>query len=221
MKNVMDAKASEGKPVLLSLQQLLDPASTAAVAPELLPTYHSIAQWMTSYLMSTHPDLGRSGVVCPFAAQALRLDTVRIAVSDATRSNIRSIKAVMHGCLRQFWLIPCTKSMKHFRTIVVGFPKLGDAQGLRDLQIVQSRLKWYCLLRGLMIGRFFADSSDPGLWHRDFRPLRSPIPLLAIREVVEHDAPFAARHPLLIPIYIWKYPLAAPQRLLNHALPKR
>jgi hypothetical protein len=37
---------------------------------------------------------------------------------------------------------------------------------------------------------------------------------LAIRQVVESDAPFAIRHPLLIPTYVWKYSLAAPRRLL-------
>jgi len=78
--------------------------------------------------------------------------------------------------------------MRHFRTIVVGFPKINDAQGLQALERVQLELKFYCLLRGLMIGRFHRGSNDPGLWNPDFRPLRSPIPVLAIRELVENDA---------------------------------
>jgi hypothetical protein len=209
-----------GGPVLLSLKQLSDPASTAAVSVDLLPTYHSIAKWMASYLMSTHPDLGRPGDVCPFTAQASRLNTIRIVVSGATSKNIDTIKDLMYHCLREFTLIPCEKPMKHFRTIVVGFPKMVDSKGLDVLKAVQARLKWHCLLRGLMIGRFFADARDPGLWNRDFRPLRSPVPLLALRHVVENDAPFAARYPLLIPTYVWNYPRAAPKRLLSHVLGK-
>jgi hypothetical protein len=33
---------------------------------------------------------------------------------------------------------------------------------------------------------------------------------------VENDAPFALRHPLLIPTYVWKYSRSAPRRLLAH-----
>jgi hypothetical protein len=47
------------------------------------------------------------------------------------------------------------------------------------------------------------------------RARRSPIPLLAIRQVVENDAPFALRHPLLIPTYVWKDSRSAPKRLLG------
>ncbi len=207
--------------VLLSMKQLCEPTFTPAVSPDLLPTYRSIARWITSYLMSAHPELGRAGDVCPFTAQALRLDTIRIGVSSATSAHTAIIKSGMHDCFRQFALIPAAKSMQHFRTIIVGFPGINDAKGLEHLKIVQARLKFYCLLRGLMIGRFHAGSNDPGLWNPDFRPLRSPIPLLAIREVVENDAPFAMRHPLLIPAYVWKYPLAAPKRLLAHLLKRR
>jgi hypothetical protein len=37
---------------------------------------------------------------------------------------------------------------------------------------------------------------------------------MVIRQLVKEDAPFAIRHPLLIPTYIWNYSLAAPRRLL-------
>jgi hypothetical protein len=36
--------------------------------------------WVESYLMSAHPDLGRTGAVCPFTKQAARIDTVRLAI---------------------------------------------------------------------------------------------------------------------------------------------
>ena len=201
---------------LVSVQQLSDPAVTSTISAELLSVYQLLAQWIRSYLMSAHPDLGRSGDVCPFTAQALRLDTIRIAACEATNHDVTSIKPTMRYCFERFASIPCAKSMRHFRTIVVGFPKINDAQGLQALERVQLELKFYCLLRGLMIGRFHRGSNDPGLWNPDFRPLRSPIPVLAIRELVENDALFATRHPLLMPAYLCKYPLAGPKRLLAH-----
>lgn len=199
---------------LLSMQQLSDARAGSAVDPELLSVYLSIAQWIRSYLMRPRPDLGRSGDVCPFTTQAFRLDTIRIGVSRARSSDTASIQRCMRHCFRQFALMPCPPSMRHFRTIIVGFPGLDDADGLESLKSVQNRLKVYCLLRGLMTARFHAASDDRGLWNPQFRPLRSPIPLLVIRQLVKEDAPFAIRHPLLIPTYLWKYSLAAPKRLL-------
>jgi hypothetical protein len=203
-----------GKLMLLSMKQLSDGACASSAPPDLLSVYQLIAQWLTSYLMRPHADLGRPGDVCPFTAQAFRLDTIRIGVSNAASADVAGVRSAMRHCFEQFASMPCPETMGHFRTVVVGFPNMDDAEGLESLRKVQSRLKIYCLLRGLMIGRFYADSNDPGLWNPDFRPLRSPLPLLAIRQVVEHDAPFAIRHPLLIPTYVWKYSLAAPRRLL-------
>jgi hypothetical protein len=199
---------------LLSIKQLSGGTASAAADPELLPVYLSIAQWIRSYLMRPHPDLGRSGDVCPFTTQAFRLDTIRIGVSRARDSDIASIKRCMRHCFRQFALMPCLPSMRHFRTIIVGFPELDSPAGLASLKRIQRQLNLYCLLHGLMLARFHAGSDDPGLWNPQFKPLRSPIPLMVIRQLVKEDAPFAIRHPLLIPTYIWNYSLAAPRRLL-------
>ena len=44
--------------------------------------------------------------------------------------------------------------------------------------------------QGLMVGQFHPRSEQSGLWNEDFRPLRAPIPLLAIRRMVSSDLPF-------------------------------
>jgi hypothetical protein len=45
--------------------------------------------------------------------------------------------------------------------------------------------------RGLMIGEFYdGPPAKAGLWNQDFRPLRSPVPLLAIRRMVRTGFPF-------------------------------
>ena len=176
--------------------------------------YKLLGSWVKSYLMVSHPELGRSGAVCPFTPQAFRLDTIRIGVCDATSLDRASVLAGMRRCFQEFKQIPCSASMKHFRTVIVGFPKLGDAAGLETLAAVQGRLKFHSLLRGLMVGLFHASTDAPGLWNPEFRPLRSPIPVLAIRHLVANDAPFAARHPLLVPSYVARYPVAGSKKLL-------
>jgi hypothetical protein len=84
------------------------------------------------------------------------------------------------------------------------------------LKRLQDRHKFYSLARNRMIGLMYPGSDAPGLWNRDFRPLRAPLPVLAIRHMVEHDAPFAARHPLLLVPYLARFPLAGAKRLFAH-----
>ena len=74
---------------------------------------------------------------------------------------------------------------------------------------------------GLMIGRFHPASEDEGLWNRDFRPMRAPIPLLAVRHLVRNDAPFALRHPVLLASYLCRYAAAAPRHLLANFAKQR
>jgi hypothetical protein len=46
---------------------------------------------------------------------------------------------------------------------------------------------------GLLVGEFHAANANPGLHNPDFRPLRSPVPMLAIRHLVESDLAFLNR----------------------------
>jgi hypothetical protein len=75
------------------------------------------------------------------------------------------------------------------------FPSLAanGADGAAMIDKVQARLKPYFVEMGMMLGEFHAGNESPGLRNPDFRPLRSPIPMLAIRHMVESDLPFLNR----------------------------
>jgi hypothetical protein len=172
--------------------------------------------WVEGYLMSAHPDLGRTGAVCPFTRQAARLDTVRIGISQAGPADEDAAFALIRESFRTLEAIPAKPSMAQFRTVIIGFPACADTDGVAMLKRVQKRHKFYSLARNRMIGLMYAQSDAPGLWNPDFRPLRAPLPVLAIRHMVEQDAPFAARHPLLLLPYLARFPLAGAKRLIAH-----
>ena len=206
-------KEPETSVVLLSMKQLADPAPMPAMGADALRFCRSIGQWVTSYLMSSHPELGRPGEVCPFTSRAYQLDTIRIGVSFAQSSDGTVIGQTMRDCLRQFASIACDETTTQFRTVIVGFPNLTDQEGVAALRAAQRRLTLRCLWDGLMIGRFHPAAEDEGLWNPDFRPMRAPIPLLAVRHLVRNDAPFALRHPALLASYLCRYAAAAPRHL--------
>lgn len=175
----------------------------------------TLADWVESYLMRAHPDLGRTGAVCPFTKQAAKIDTVRLAISRAGAEDEEEAFSLIRRTFAELEEIPCKPGMEHFRTIIVGFPDCATPEGMAMLGRVQRRHKYYSLSRFRMIGYMFADNDAPGLWNPAFRPLRAPLPVLAIRHLVEQDAPFAARHPLLMAPYLAKFRLGGAKRLYD------
>ena len=176
----------------------------------------ALLRWVEDYLMNGHADLGRTGAVCPFTRQAAKLDTVRLAICDAGPDGEAGAFTLVRESFKALEAIPAKPSMAHFRTVIIGFPACASPEGIAMLKRVQDRHKFYSLARNRMIGLMYAGSDAPGLWNPDFRPLRAPLPVLAIRHMVEHDAPFAARHPLLMLPYLARFPLAGARRLIGH-----
>src|SRR5215510_1256403 len=123
-------KEPEASVVLLSMKQLVDPAPMPATGNDALPFCRSISQWVTSYLMQSHPELGRPGEVCPFTSRAYQLDTIRIGVSFASGGEGALITQIRRDSLRQFASIACDDTATQFRTVIVGFPNLTDADGV-------------------------------------------------------------------------------------------
>lgn len=71
--------------------------------------------------------------------------------------------------------------------------------------------------RNLMIGQFHPSCTEPGLWNSGFRPLRSPVPLLAIRQMREADLPFllSGEH---LAAYFSRYVPQMPLRTRKHLI---
>jgi len=178
---------------------------SAASSDDKDSVYQQIGGWMASYLMKEHPDLGRTGDVCPFTAHAARIDTIRIGIYDGDLRDISAMVKVMRDACHEVMTMPCPGTMRHFATAIVGFPNATTEETLANLLVVQKKLKHHTLLHGLMVGRFHPASEVEGLWNSAFRPLRSPVPLLAVRHLVENDAEFVMRQPLLYPTYLMKF----------------
>ncbi len=197
------------KPAANALLTVVEARDRAAADPAMA----MLLGWVETYLMRDHPNLGRTGAVCPFTRQAAKMDTVRLATFESAPEDEEEAFALVRGSFGALERIPCRPGMEHFRTVIMGFPNASGADGIAMLQRVQARHKFYSLGRFRMIGFMHEGNHAEGLWNPDFRPLRAPLPVLAIRHLVEQDAPFAVRHPLLIAPYLAKFGLAGAKRL--------
>ena len=153
----------------------------------------TIVDWVRTFLARPHAEVGRSGPVCPFTPAALALDTIWLTqVEDSDPEPARLIEVVSRYRDLFFQIEPREGPTAINKTILVVFPNLGgDAAALVD--DVQQQLKSSFVDLGLMLGEFHAKNESPGLRNPDFRPLRSPVPMLAIRQMVETDLPFLRR----------------------------
>ena len=153
-----------------------------------------ILDWVRSFLAKPHADLGRTGPVCPFIPRALDETTLWIRVVDVDPSDPAEMETTVALYRSAFLdLEPKQGNETIFKTIILIFPRVTDAQAPTLIDGVQQKLKPEFVDDGLMLGQFHMKNEEPGLHNEKFRPLRSPIPLLAIRFMVMQDLPFLTR----------------------------
>ncbi|HET8642655.1 MAG TPA: hypothetical protein VFM37_12000 [Pseudonocardiaceae bacterium] len=155
------------------------------------PVLRATLDWARRYLCQPHPELGRKGNVCPFVETALHRNTFFMAVyrGRPDPTHMRDLLTLYRTWFAD--LEPRTGRSAQFKTILVLFPDVPDTELQHVIDGTQRALKTDYVAGGLMIGEFHAGPPDkPGLWNDRFRPLASPIPLLAIRHMVPSDFPF-------------------------------
>jgi hypothetical protein len=146
----------------------------------------TILAWARSFLVTANPDLGRKGPVCPYTQPALHRDLFHLAMS--TGSDLHEAVSWLRS-----WYETVGSAMpaadRDLLTVLLVLPDL-DRVDPTPLDDLQRRAKDDFVADGLMIGQFHPACEAPGLWNPRFRPLRAPIPLLAIRKQVVFDLPF-------------------------------
>ncbi len=167
--------------------------------------------WAAEFLGSPHPGLGRKGPVCPFIRHSFHQHLLYVTCrpeEDCASPDLRTaVRSVMD------WFGPFQEQAphgsEHLVTILVVLPRI-DRTSSEGLDALQASLKDELVLQGLMIGQFHPTCQAPGLWDPEFRPLQSPVPLLAVREMVPSDLPFLAGSALHASTYFERYARSIP-----------
>ncbi len=156
-----------------------------------LPYLIETMEWVRNFLGKPHPDLGRSGPVCPFVPSALQLNAIRMRVIRSSHLEHKKIEEIVRSYRDIFLEIePQTGEAALNKAILLIFPDVRTEEAFKLIDGVQQELKPFFVEAGLMLGEFHKRNQTPGLRNQNFRPLRSPIPMLAIRFMVEGDLPF-------------------------------
>ena len=162
-----------------------------------------LRSWIREYLMEPHPQLGRAGPVCPFARPALDHDMLWVAVAAGEYPEVPQVVAELHAVRDTFLrLAPTEGSESLLKAVFVLFPDLVD---VAMIDAIQQALKPDFVEAGLMVGQFYDGCAEHGLWNADFRPLQSPVPLIAIRHMVSSDFAFLNTSPVWIEAYLRRF----------------
>lgn len=175
----------------------------------------TIVRWAEDYLCQPHPELGRSGPVCPYVQAAMKKGHFYLTVvpgSEIEQSRIEETTMVYRDWFQE--LEPTTGQDAGLKTILLIFPDLSQEQVPELIDATQDRLKREYVKVGLMIGEFHAGPpAKAGLWNLDFRPLRSPLPMLVIRCMVPTDFAFLKDDADYVAAYLDSYADRIPAHL--------
>jgi hypothetical protein len=176
------------------------------LAPGRLAQAEEVLAWVREYLMKDHPELGRSGPVCPYAQRSLASDRLLIAFHEEVdgtsyprlRSAVLRRSRALAKRLRQ--RLPGDEHL----SVVMLFPAL-PAQRHVLLDRVHAEMKSALMAREVMISPFHPGSEKPGQHNPDFRASRAPFACVALRPMNVHDIHFVAHNEAAFFTYVRRF----------------
>lgn len=162
---------------------------------EAIRRMHIAWAWFESFLTRPSTELGREGDVCPYMRRAMRKKYVVMRAFDIKLGDAALSELIRH--LREDMMVRAapleqTSERYYVAAIIVPFGA-ADELMVEVLGRIQPSLKPEFVERGLMLGEFWPGHPDSGLHNESFRPLASPLPMLAMRHMVLSDLGFLTK----------------------------
>lgn len=157
----------------------------------LVPYYLLTLWWTENFLARPHKDLGRAGPTCPFVRPSLDRNSFWLTAVEGSAPSPAALERMVLGYRDWFLeLDPREGEDAQYKAILILLPDLAPADYAAVVDATQRKLKPDFIKQQLMIGQFHALSEEPGVRNPLFRPLKCPVPLLAIRSITSGDVVF-------------------------------
>jgi hypothetical protein len=180
---------------LFLLEDLEDSSRTRDLAEGDLSALRAIADWIKTFVVKPHKDLGRAGPVCPFVPGSLERKVLWLAPEQiADRGEPDAIELVS-GYKRLFLETqPTGGDDADYKVIVVVFTDLSAdrARGVFNDVLQQLALPSYAA-DGILFGPYYEGNEGSAIYNSSFRPFQSPVPFLFVRQGVTSDWKFFLR----------------------------
>jgi hypothetical protein len=177
---------------LFLLEDLEDAGRTSELAESDLAALRAVADWIKTYVVKPHKDLGRAGPVCPFVPVSLERKALWLAPEQIADRGVPDVVKLMSGYKRRLLEAePTDGDDVNYNVIVVVFTDLSAdrAQGVFDDVFQQLAVPSY-VEDGLLFGPYYEGNEGTAIYNSSFRPFQSPVPFLFVRHGVVGDWKF-------------------------------
>jgi heptaprenyl diphosphate synthase len=156
----------------------------------------AVLDWLKGYISSPHPEIGRSGPVCPFVPLSLRSDQVRIVLHDELDgTDPGAIRALILAYVAEFnATAPASATARRQRSIVLALPAITAARE-HVLAEIHEDVKSDVVREGAMLGQFYESCQETAARNPAFLVSTGPVPCFVIRHMAPHDVLFLHDRP--------------------------
>jgi hypothetical protein len=188
----MPAQTTPAQTNLFLLEDLEDISKTSELAESELEALQAVADWIKTFVVKPHKDLGRAGTVCPFLPGSLDRKTLWLAPEQIADPDVPDVVELMSGY--QSLLLdtrPTEADDAIYKVIVVVFTNLSAdrAEGVFDDVLGHLAVPSYAE-DGILFGPYYEGNQGAAIYNSSFRPFQSPVPFLFVRHGVTSDWKF-------------------------------
>jgi hypothetical protein len=177
---------------LFLLEDLEDVGRTSELAESDLDALRAVADWIKTFVVKPHKDLGRAGPVCPFVPGALERKTLWLAPEQIADQGVPDVVELMNGYKSLFLdTQPTDGDDAVYKAIVVVFTDMSAdrARVVYDDVLEDLAVPSY-VEDGILFGPFYEGNEGTAIYNASFRPFQSPVPFLFVRYGVISDWKF-------------------------------
>jgi hypothetical protein len=188
----MPAHTTAAQTNLFLLDDLEDVSRTRELAEGDLEALQAVAEWIETFVVKPHKDLGRAGTVCPFVPGSLERRTLWLAPEQIADRGVPEVVELMSGYERLLLdTRPTGGDDVVYNVIVVVFSDLPPdrAQGVFDDVLEQLAVASY-VEHGILFGPYYEGNKGTAIYNSSFLPFQSPVPFLFVRHGVTSDWKF-------------------------------
>jgi hypothetical protein len=159
---------------LFLLEDLEDVGRTSELAKSDLDALQTVADWIKTFVVKPHEDLGHAGPVCPFVPGALERKTLWLAPQPIAGQDAPHVVELINGYKRLFLdAQPTEGDDANYKVIVVVFTDLPTdrAQGVFD-DVLQHLAAPSYVEDGIVFGPFYEGNEGTAIYNSSFRPFR-------------------------------------------------
>ncbi|MGW6928455.1 DUF6875 domain-containing protein [Lentzea sp. NPDC054927] len=146
----------------------------------------SAAKWIKDYISKEIPGKEHLGPICPWASTATRLDTIHLRLHNEG-DDPSTIAKSTEDAINAFDLLLPQSGPGRLHHITGILFLLATRRIYAQLEQQQETFKTLALKKGLMLGLFHQERTRRSLTHSGELTLRSPVPMILVRNLLPQD----------------------------------